>query len=171
MDLRRPLTCESAGTTGRRRTPAAQPRTTARRPDPQASNCPQMMTRPRPATTRPGTFRAVGCNPLQRGTSHAYGDRASVPDDVERPRPRRHAPLRAECPRPALCQRHDDRPHASRTHLRTEDVPFPQTTTVKPQWSAGRRSPRGGSTSPTRSSTPDHHQRPINKTVSLGYST
>ena len=45
-----------------------------------------------------GTFRAAGCRPLQLGTPDAYGDRNPVPDGVERPRPRRHVPVRTEVP-------------------------------------------------------------------------
>ena len=41
---------------------------------------------------------------------------------------RRHKPKHCH-----FCQRHGGRPHTSRTYLRTEDVPFPHTTTVRPQ--------------------------------------
>ena len=39
-----------------------------------------------------GTFRAAGCDPLQAGTAHAFGDRMPVPDGVERPRPHKIVP-------------------------------------------------------------------------------
>ena len=45
----------------------------------------------------PGTFHAAGCTPLRRGTPGASGDRISVPDGVERPRPRRNVPDGVKC--------------------------------------------------------------------------
>jgi len=109
MDLHRPLTRESAGTTGRRRVPEVQPRRPSRPRGPQTANCPQMMTTP---------------GPWQRGGGILHG-----------------------------------RPHTSRTYLRTENVPFPLMTTVRPQWSVGRRSPRGTSTSSPRAAS-----QPLSKT-------
>ena len=95
MALRRPLPCESAGITGRRRTPAVQPRRPPRLPGPQTANCPQMMTTgPTGSTT--GTFRAAGCGPLQPRTPGAHGDRIPVPDGVERPCPNKNVPARGD---------------------------------------------------------------------------
>ena len=51
---------------------------------------PQTTVSPTPA----GTFRAAGCDPLQTGTAHAFGDRIPVPDGVERPRPHKDVPAR-----------------------------------------------------------------------------
>ena len=114
MALRRPLPCESAGIAGRRRTPAVQPRRPPRLPGPQTANCPQMMTTG-PTNDATGTFRAAGCHRLQPGTARAYGDRIPVTDGVERPRPRRHVPGRARCPRPSRTSAHTPcappRPH------------------------------------------------------------
>ena len=95
-----------------------------------------------------GTLHAAGDVPLPSGTSRAHGDallpsgairacgdRNPVPDGVECPRPGRHAPRRAGCPRlrgsvPAWGDTHSVvRPRRRGTSLwtvppRIEDVPF-----------------------------------------------
>ena len=49
--------------------------------------------------TRPGTSSRLRVQSARTGTLRACGDRIPVPDGVECPRPGRHAPRRAGCPR------------------------------------------------------------------------
>ena len=86
-----------------------------------------------------GTFRAAGCDPLQAGTAHAYGDRIPVPDGVERPQPHKNVPARDDMslaarstPAHAVGPDHEwgthtDRPFAVPPAAGTP--PFPTTTT------------------------------------------
>ena len=85
--------------------------------------------------TRPGTYPSRRRHPARAGTLRACGDRIPVPDGVECPRPGRHAPRRAGCPRlrgsvPAWGDTHSVvRPRRRGTSLwtvspRIEDVPF-----------------------------------------------